>query len=180
MGGYSVCNCPSAHYRVPSTRDARITTEPALGRISLAFPLLSLWPLAHIFLLAGPIQAASLGGSHPGPGIQLLPKMLSQVNLWITPSLHLPHPENEASTPRPHRMSGWKDLGPHVGTRNLTRNLAFPCPSRYSSFFFIRVQERAASRRRGTEGREGTPCHQMTKGQRIPECQPCTMHAAIY
>lgn len=169
---------------LPSPRHRRFQESPQnlllAGSLSCLLSLASgLLAYIHSLPLGWPIMAASLGGSHPGSGIQLLPQMIFQFNFWIAPLLHPPHPENEASTPHPDHMSGWKDLGPHFRKRNLTRNLAFPCSSLYSFFSFILVQERAESRR-GTEGREGTPCHQITKGQRIPKCQPCTMHAAIY
>lgn len=174
--------CPSAPYRVPSTGDHRGLPQNLLLAGSLSLPLLG--------LRAGGLHAWSPSWLDPSrlPACRAVTQALvfgfslrcSLSSLpWLTSPCHLPHPESGASTPCPDLTRGWMDLGPPLsGKTNLTRDLASFCPSLYSCSSFILSQERAASKRGGTEGKEGTPSHQMTKGQGIPECQPYTKHAA--
>lgn len=178
-GALPLCTLQSPQHR----RSPGATTKPALGRVSLSsspWPP-GWWPTCMVSLLAGPISSrlpacravtqALVFGFSLRCSLSSLP--------WLTSSCHLPHPESGASAPCPDLTRGWMDLGPPLsGKTNLTRDLASFCPSLYSCSTFILSQERAASKRGGTEGKEGTPCHQTTKGQGIPECQPYTKHAA--
>lgn len=121
---------------------------------------------------------AGLQGRHPGCGVSFCLRCSPR-----SPPAHTP----AASTPllkvlldpMPRLHIQVRDLGPSLsGRRNLTRDPASLGPSLASSSPFTPGQERAASRKGGTEGREGILCRQMTKGQGILEGMPCTKHAA--